>query len=121
MATETLRLNCWVLGEDSHRIFTVGIDCDKNVGGLKEAIKENNKPSFNHITADSLDVWNVSIPVDEDTNLHAKVKDLGLHEKKSLWSLKTLVEIFRDLDHDSLHVVVKAPPSSERRCLFLSL
>src|SRR5258707_11971625 len=63
----SLNLNCWVLGDDSTRIFPVQIDLDKNVGGLKEAIKMN--PAFDHITANSLDVWNVSIPIDEDTNL----------------------------------------------------
>jgi hypothetical protein len=116
MATP-LRLNCWVLGEDSTRIFPVEIDRDENVGGLKEAIKKK-KPVFDHIAADSLDVWNVSIPIDEDTNLQDKVKDLRLYEKKPLWALKGLLRIFRDLDQEALHVVIKAPPISERRCLF---
>ena len=120
MAT-LLQLNCWVLDEDSNRIFPVEIDRDKNVGGLKEAIKEKKFPAFDHITADSLKVWNVSIPIDEDTNLQAKVKDLRLHEKKSLWALKGLRRIFRDLDQETLHVVIKAPPISEHRCLFFSV
>src|SRR6266545_2029199 len=111
MATP-LRLNCWVLGEDSTRIFPVEVDRDENVGGLKEAIKEKMKPAFDHITANSLDVWNVSIPIDEDTNLQAQVKGMRLHEKKSLWPLKGLLRIFRDLDQEALHVVVKSPPIS---------
>ena len=109
-----LKLNCWVLGEDSTRIFPVEIDHDENVGGLKEAIKEKMKPAFDHITANSLNVWSVSIPIDEDTNLEAQVKDLRLHEKKPLWPLKGLLRIFRDLDKETLHVVVKAPPSKHR-------
>ena len=120
MATP-LRLNCWVLGEDSTCIFPVEIDRGENVMGLKEAIKEKKFPAFDHITADSLEVWNASIPIDEDTNLQAQVKGLRLHERKPLWPLKRLIRIFIDLDQDSLHVVVKAPPTSERRCLFLSL
>ena len=120
MAT-LLQLNCWVLDEDSNRIFPVEIDRDKNVGGLKEAIKEKKFPAFDHITADSLKVWNVSIPIDEDTNLQAKVKDLRLHEKKSLWALKGLRRIFRDLNQETLHVVIEAPPISEHRCLFFSV
>ena len=69
-----LALNCWVLGEDSTRIFPVLIDGDKNVCDLK-------KPAFDHIDADSLDVWNVSIPINEeaDAKLEAQVKDLRLH------------------------------------------
>ncbi|KAF8227713.1 hypothetical protein L208DRAFT_1295299 [Tricholoma matsutake] len=114
MATP-LNLNCWVLGEDSAHIFPVEIDCGKNVGGLKEAIKEKKKLVFDHITADSLDAWNVSIPIDEDAlpsnaNLEAQVKNLRLHEKKPLWALKGLLKIFSDLDKETLHVVVKAPP-----------
>ncbi len=77
-APSLLLLNCWVLGEDSdsNRIFPVEVDRNKNVGDLKEAIKEKMKPAFDHITANSLDVWNVSIPIDEDTNLQAQVKGI---------------------------------------------
>ena len=122
MATGTLlRLNCWVLGEDSARIFTVEIDRNKDVGALKKAIKEEKKRAFHDITTDSLQVWKVSIPVDEDTDLEAKVNDLRLREGKSLWALKGLHSIFTDLDNpDTLHVVVGAPPISERRRLFFS-
>ena len=119
MATP-FKLNCWVLGEDSTRVFPVEIDRGENVGGLKKAIKEEMKPAFDNITANSLEVWNVSIPIDEDANLEAQVKNLRLHEKKPLWPLKGLLRIFRDLDEETLHVVVKAPPS-ENRCLFLSV
>src|SRR5260221_1901536 len=95
MATP-LKLNCWVLGEDSTRIFPVEIDRDENVGELKKAIKEEMKPAFDQIDADSLDVWNVSIPIDEDTNLKAQVKGLRLHAKKSLLPVRPLSGIFRN-------------------------
>ena len=49
-----LLLNCWVLGEDSTRIFPVKIDRDENVGCLKLAIKEVKKVAFEHIDADRL-------------------------------------------------------------------
>jgi hypothetical protein len=113
-----LNLNCWVLGEDSTRIFPVKIDPNENVGALKKAIKEEKKLAFDHIDADSLDVWNVFIPIDEGVNLVAQVKNLRLHEKKPLWALKRLLKIFGDLDEEALHVVIKAPPISEHRCLF---
>jgi hypothetical protein len=119
-----LKLNCWVLGEDSARIFPVEVDHDNNVGGLKEAIKKKKKPAFDHIAAHSLDVWNVSIHIDEDTNLQAQVNGLRLHERKPLWPLKGLLRIFSDLDQENqetLHVVVKAPPTSEHKYLFLSV
>ena len=40
-----IRLNCWVLSEDSTCIFPVEIDRNKNVGALKEAIKEKKRRS----------------------------------------------------------------------------
>jgi hypothetical protein len=96
----------WVFGEHPTRIFPVEIDPDKNVGGLKEAIKEKKKPAFDDITADSLDVWNVSIPIDEDTKLQAKVEGLRLHERKPLWPLKGLLVV----EH-YLHVIVRTSTS----------
>jgi hypothetical protein len=117
----TLKLNCWVLEDDPNRIFPVEVDPNDYVAGLREAIKKTKFPAFDYITADSLVVWNVSIPIDEDTNLQEEVNNKRLDERIPLWSLKRLIKIFTDLDQDSLHVVVKAPPISERRCLFLSL
>ena len=122
MATGTLlELNCWVLGDDSARIFTVEIDRNKNVGALKEAIKGKKKAAFHDITAKSLEVWKVSIPVDEDTDLEGKANDLRIRERQSLWALKGLHRIFTDLDPYELHVIIKAPPISECRRLFLFL
>ena len=116
MATP-LKLNCWVLGEDSTRIFPVKVDRDENVGALKKAIKEEKKPTFDHITADSLDVWSVSIRMDGDANLETQVKDLRLHEKKSLLPVQPLSGIFRNVVEQYLHVIVRAstgecPPDS---------
>src|ERR1700733_5880108 len=103
MATP-LNINCWILGEDSTRIFPVEIDRGKNVGALKKAIKEEKKVAFDRIDADSLDVWNVSIPIDGDMNLEAQVKDLRLHEKKSLLPVQPLSSIFRNVVEQYLHV-----------------
>ena len=55
MATP-LNLNCWVLGEDSSRIFSVEIDCGESVVALKKAIKEKKKVAFDRIDADNLDL-----------------------------------------------------------------
>ena len=122
MATSTLlRLNCWVLGDDSAQIFAVEIDPEKDVGALKKAIKEEKKPVFDDITSDSLEVWKVSIPVDEETDLAAKAKDLRIRERQSLWALRGLRRTFTDLDPYELHVIIKAPPISECRRLFLFL
>jgi Crinkler effector protein N-terminal domain len=115
-----LKLNCWVLGEDSARIFPVEVDHDSNVGGLKEAIKETMKPAFDHITANSLDVWNVSIHTDQDTNLQAQVNGLKVLEKKPLFPLVPLSGIFQDVVEQCLHVIVRTSTSECSRDFSLS-
>jgi hypothetical protein len=74
---------------------------------LKHAIKEGKKPAFDHITADSLDIWKVSIPVDGDTNLNAQVEDL--FETKPLSPVEQLSDVFRDVVKRYLHVIVRGP------------
>ena len=106
-APSLLLLNCWVLGDDSTRIFPVKIDRDENIGTLKDAIKEKKKPAFDHITADSLDVWNVSIPIDGDTNLQAQVKNLKVLDTRSLLPVQKLSDIFRNVVEKYLHVIVR--------------
>ena len=66
------------------------------------------KPDFDHITANSLDIWNVSIPIDEDANLEAQVKNLKVLETKSLLPVKPLSGIFRNAVKEYLHVIVRA-------------
>ncbi|KAF8326121.1 uncharacterized protein EI90DRAFT_2820492, partial [Cantharellus anzutake] len=58
-------LNCWVLGDDASRVFPVEISNAKPVGALKEAIKDKKKVTLQHVDADALTLWNVSIPVDD--------------------------------------------------------
>ena len=55
-----IELNCWVFGGDSSPVFLVKIAATESVGTLKEAIKDKKKPAFDHLTADSLDLWKVS-------------------------------------------------------------
>src|SRR6266498_1996070 len=112
-ASSMLRLNCWVLDEDSdsNRIFPVEVDRNKNVGDLKEAIKEKKKRAFDHIDADSLDLWNVSIPVDEHTNVQSQVKNLKVLETKSLLPVQPLFGIFENVVGQYLHVIVRTSTS----------
>lgn len=60
--SDTLELNCWVLSDDDdpRRIFPVKIAKNETVGTLKKAIKAEKKHAFEHIDADSLDLWQVS-------------------------------------------------------------
>ena len=103
-----------MFGEDSTRIFPVEIDRDKNVGGLKEVIKEKKKAAFDNVDADSLDVWNVSIPTDGPTSINEQVENLKVLKTKSLLPVKPLSDIFRNVVDEYLHVVVRDP--SKREC-----
>ena len=51
-------LNCWILGEDPERIFTVRIAKSMTVYDLKSLIK-NNKMAFDGIDAACLELWKV--------------------------------------------------------------
>ena len=61
----TLALNCLVAGDDPDHIFTIEIADTKNVGGLKDAIKDKKKLTFQHVDADALVIQKVSLSVDE--------------------------------------------------------
>jgi Crinkler effector protein N-terminal domain len=54
-----------VLGEDHSHVFPVEISASKTVGALKKAIKAEKMHAFEHVDADSLILWSVSIPADE--------------------------------------------------------
>ena len=92
--------------------IAVEINRGRNVGCLKEAIKEMKKPAFDQIPANSLDVWNVSIPIDRDTNIEAyiegQVKNLNVLATKSLLAVEPLSDIFRNVVETYLHVIVRA-------------
>ena len=52
-ATGTLRLNCWVFGDDVSQVFPVKITNTESVGTLKKAIRDE-KLALQHVDADSL-------------------------------------------------------------------
>jgi hypothetical protein len=57
--SDMLNLNCWVLGNDRQRVFSVEIAKTKTVDGLKKAIKKEKEPEFDDYAADRLDLWKV--------------------------------------------------------------
>jgi hypothetical protein len=60
--SRTLELNCLVQGDDSRRVFQLEIASTKTVSALKDPIKDKKKPAFDHVPADTLVLWKVSIP-----------------------------------------------------------
>ena len=101
--TQTLKLNCLVLGQDSSHIFHVELNRNQSIADLKEGIREKNKPEFDHVPAHTLVLWKVSVPVDN------KLESLTLSEKESLSSpLEELGDVFSP-EHGHVHVVVQPP------------
>jgi Crinkler effector protein N-terminal domain len=97
---------------------------------LKKAIKEEMKVAFDHIDANSLDVWKVSVP--SDRNLKANLDNLRSslvvddgsphvptqppnEELRSLLPLRTLLEIFPQPPTEKhVHIIIQPPTRSVR-------
>jgi hypothetical protein len=105
--THRLTLNCLVLGQDRDHIFQVTLARTKSIADLKDAIKEKQKPAFDHVPAVTLVLRKVSIPV--DSNLEGNVQSVTLVKPLSL-PLEELKKCFTP-KRGHLHVVVQPPPA----------
>ena len=118
--SSTLNLNCLVLGDDASRVFPVEIANSKTVGDLRDAIKDKKRPAFDHVPADTLVLWKVSILVNRSLTQNLSNRTLG--DESSLLPVDELSEVFLNSPAQRhLHIVVSAPPASENRCLSLSV
>ena len=115
----TIRLVFWVFGDDCGRTIGVDIALNKDVGDLKEAIKEKKKNTFEHVDADVLDLWKVSVPFDDD--FEDKVKALDLKTERPLSGRRKLDSLFPHKlasADDCLDIVVKAPTGALHKRFF---
>ena len=104
----TFTLNCYVRGDRCNQAFEVDIGIEKSVAALKEAIKVKKSPYFDHTPADSLVLWNVSVPFTRP--LKAKVEKLVLADDESLQPLDSLSDLFSsELHKGNIHIVVDRP------------
>ena len=109
-STLPLRLNCLVFGSDPARLFTVNIDGLKNAYELRAAIKHEQKPEYDNITADTLRLWSVDLTL--DNNLNKNVQQ-AVEKGQPMQPLTKLNRIFTSQPKDDrLHIVVQ-PPQSE--------
>lgn len=60
-----MTLYCWVLGDEAEQYFLVEIPKTKGVAALQKVIKEEKRPQLDHLPADRLILWKVSIPFEE--------------------------------------------------------
>ena len=102
MGTADFLLNCFVLGDDEERVFTIEIPKAKNVGILKKFIKEEKSPHLDHIAASDLDLWKVCRPIDDPSSKEPRDEpSLKVNKRlSSLWD--------GDPSDDDLHILVRA-------------
>ena len=113
-----LQINCLVLGEPHNHIFPVKIAGTESVGALKKTIKVEEQLAFQHVDADALVLWKVSIPVDD--SLEDTLPNLV--DDESLSPVEALSEVFPAPPiRKHLHIVVKPPPVGEFQCVVLPL
>jgi hypothetical protein len=107
-----LDLYCWALDDDPLLAFPIKIAKSETVGGLKDAIKDKKKPEFDHVAADRLNLWKVSIP--DDRSLKENISKLDFYDEQSLSPTAKLSKVFADAPEEMhLHIVVRAPPAGE--------
>jgi len=115
----TLNLNCLVLGDGPDHIFPVNIASTESVGALKKSIKDQKKHAFKHVDADTLNIFKVSFPVDNDlvaTLQHFQpehVPENGVHRISN--PVEQLEVVFDGPINKHLHVIILPPPSGEKR------
>ena len=110
-----LELNCLVLGEDHSHVFPIEISSSKTVGALKKAIKKDKTHAFQHVDADALVLWSVSVPA--DGTLEEELSKLELVDEESLSPVKDLAQIFSSGPmKQHIHILVQAPPDGTCLC-----
>jgi hypothetical protein len=118
VSTQLLYLNCFVLGDkpnetlNPNETFPIEILKTKNVGILKDLIKEKKAHRLKHVDASELEVFLVSesFLIDDLASRQPPTDGTPLRPNKRLSSL-----FAGDLSEDDLHVWVKAPLSTSPR------
>ena len=107
-----LELNCFVHDDDPCHVFPVKIARTESVGTLKKAIKEEKKVALEHVDADALRLWKVSIPVND--GFKENVRKVELRDEDALSPVDRLSKVFLGQPEDgNLHIIVRSPPASE--------
>lgn len=92
-----------VFGDGPKHIFPVKIAGTESVGALKKAIKIEKQHLLQHVDADNLDLWKVSLPVDESL----KENLINLFHEESLSPVDGLSSVFPNMPKERyLHIVV---------------
>ena len=86
------------------RVFDVEIKREKPVSALKQLIKAAKQNEFEHIDANTLNLYQVEIPITDDEN--PQVPDLRNYTK--LQAGKKINPVFKvDPPEDVVHIIIK--------------
>ncbi len=109
----TLELFCHVLGDPLDRVSSITIANTESVAFLKGAIKAQ-KRSFLEIDADALDLYQVSIPIqDFDAKLANACSLEQVEGSRKLVPTARLRNHFQSPQEDHIHVILQHPPKGE--------
>lgn len=117
MPGEKLELFCLVFGNQPSDIFLVDIDSDESVGVLRDIIKLEVSPLFNHINAKDLFLWKCSIPADD--NLEATLDSIQFDQGDNrqvtyLNPTRKISRYFGDEEPEgNIRIIVQVPGHSE--------
>ncbi|KAF9992477.1 hypothetical protein BGZ80_004047 [Entomortierella chlamydospora] len=117
----TLSIFCVLSGELASTAFPIEISSNKTVGVLKDTIIGKKPSAFEHIDANDLKLWRVTIPIDDDEPDEV-ISASNLDTKRLLKGTGTLAKAFKDgVPEDTIHIVIERPtgttqtPESEIR------
>ncbi|KAF9931246.1 hypothetical protein FBU30_010571 [Linnemannia zychae] len=114
MTDNQMTLFCLVDGEATSKAFPVEIGSSKTIGGLKDAIKLKQSPDFDDIVANSLTLWLVSIP---DDNQCSTITIDDLDDKTELDKPRTrLSQLFPESPDDNTYILVQRSLSTLISC-----
>ena len=109
--SDSLSLNCLVLGDEPDKMLTIKIPKTEKVCILKKLIKEKKDPHLNHVAASDLDLWMVNLCLDE---LEAELVHVNLDTHPELSARRNLSSYFNGtVDDECLHIIAKAPGMSQ--------
>lgn len=108
MTNKLLTLFCLVDGESTP--FPVKIEFTETIGDLKKAIKDEQTPDFDDITAKALSLWKVSIPVVPKKE-RKEISLADVLSKEELDETDDVSDIFDEKPpKKTIHVIVQRPP-----------
>jgi hypothetical protein len=119
-------LNCFVLGDDPSRIFSVKILTTESVGALRDLIKDKNQHAFEHVDADALTLYTPKTSIStasksefndalEKLNLGSPdERDLALDELNPTRKIEKYDKL-SDPAEEVIHIIV-FPPVGKYQC-----